>query len=83
MAKGKSHMIIVTKNNTIQIDRINVTRPRSIRPRRSAHLVGAVVDATVDASVDSAADSKVVKRSGAMIIRTKIERMMEMVVKRG
>ena len=56
----------------LQISCILVTRPISIRPKRSAHIVGAVVDAVVDA----AAESKVDERSGPIIIDTGIEMIM-------
>ena len=58
MAKGKSHMIIVVANTTLQIACILVTRPRSRSPRRSAQLVRAVVDAVGGAKVTKISGTK-------------------------
>ena len=68
MAKGKGPCDNCGENNMLQIDRILVTRPILRRPRRSAQLVGEVVNAAVDA----VADAKVATRSGEMITRTGI-----------
>ena len=73
------HEIIVAADTALQISCTLVTRPIPRRPRRSAQLIGAAVDAAVDA----VADSNVAARIGAMIIRTGIEMIMEMVFKRG
>ena len=62
--KENSHVIIVAENTTLQIAPILVTRPNLISPRRSAQLVGVVVNTVVDASLDVVADAKVTARSG-------------------
>ena len=67
----------------LHISCIIVTRSRSRRPRKSAQLVGVVVDAVVDAAVDAVADAKVVEISGPMIIMMGIKMIMEVVFKRG
>ena len=67
-AKGKGPCNNCGKNNMLQIARILVTRPILRRPRRSAQLVGEVVDTAVDAM----ADTKVATRSGEIITRTGI-----------
>ena len=77
--KERSHVIIVVENTTLPIARILVTRPKLKRPRRSAQLVGLVVDAAMDA----VADAKVNARSGATIKRMGIEMITKMVFKRG
>ena len=83
----KAHVIIVVENTTLQIARILVTRPKLKRPRRSAHIVGVVVDkmvdAVVDATVDTVENAKATTISGATIRGTGIEMIMEMVFKRG
>ena len=85
--KKNPHVIIVAKNNTLQIARMLVTRPRPRSPRMSVQLVRAVVDAMADAAVDvkvdAVVDTKVDVRSGATIIRIGIETIMDMVFKRG
>ena len=70
-------MIIVVENTTLQIAYILVTRPKIIRPRRSAHIAGVVLDAMVDEAVDAVADSKVIAISGATIIGMGIEIITE------
>ena len=54
-------------------------RKKLRRPRRSAHLIGVVVDAEVDV----VAEAKVNAISGATIIWMRIETVMKMVFKRG
>ena len=62
-----------------QIYCILVTRPISIRQRRSAQLIGAVVEAVMGA----VSDTKVVTRSEATIIIMVIEVIIEMKFKKG
>ena len=81
--KEKSHVIIVKENANLHISCILMTRPRSIRTRRSAHILGAVVDVVVDAAMDAVTDKNVSARSGSMIIRMEIKMIMEMVFKIG
>ena len=60
----KDHVIILAENTTIQISCILMTRPKIIRPRRSAQIVGMVLNTMVDVEVDALADAKVTARSG-------------------
>ena len=81
--KKKAHIIIVVEIITLQISRILVMRPRLIRPRRIAQIIGVVVDEMVDTAVDAMVDAKVNTRSGETIRGIRIEMFMEMVFKIG
>ena len=62
MDKGKGPCNnCAVKNTTLQIARILMTRTRSRNPKRSAQLVGSVVDVVVG----TVANAKVTTRSGA------------------
>ena len=65
-------------NTTLQISCILV-----VRPRRSAQLVGVVVDAMVDAEVGAVVDAKVIAIIEETIIGMGIEMIMGMVFKKG
>ena len=80
--KEKAHVIIVVENNTLQISRILVTRPKLRRPISSAQLLGVTVDKMVDTLVDVVVDAKVTTRSGETIIWMKMEMIMILVFKR-
>ena len=76
-------MIIVVENTNLKISRSLVTRPKLKRPKRSAHIVGVLVDAMVDAAVDTVANAKATTISGATIRGMGIDIFMEVVFKRG
>ena len=66
-SKVKACVIIVVENTYLHISRILVTGPKLIRSRKSAHLIGVVVDAEVDMKVVLVADAKVTAISGETI----------------
>ena len=66
-------MIIVVDNNTLQILRILVTRPKLISPSRSAQIVGVVVGTMVYLAVGAVVDANVTARSRSTIIGMEIE----------
>ena len=72
LPKEKSHVIIMDANTTLHIACILVMSPKLGRPRRSAQLVGVVVETMVEAEVDTAVETveeaKVTARSRATVI---------------
>ena len=76
MAKGKPHVIIVVENTNLQIARIPLTRPKLRRPRRSAQLVGVVMESIVETAVDVVADAKLIAINGSTIRWMRVEMIM-------
>ena len=64
--KEKAHVIIVVDNNTLQIARTLLTRPKLRRPGRSVQFVGVVVEAEVGAVADAKVTAKSVSKIRGM-----------------
>ena len=66
----------MAENTILQIARILMTSPKLRRPRRSAQLVGVVMESIVETAVDVVADAKLIAINGSTIRWMRVEMIM-------